>query len=107
MGFWRRLRLAILGRFPSEMEAIEKYAPCTAATVKWYEGEIAAGNGASIGMCWFWPDKRHWKGDKPGQKHSVGYYIINGRRVYIEPQEGNRILALSENELSLAQHIGP
>ena len=108
MGFWRSLRLAVLGRFPSEMEAIERYAPCTAATVKWYEGEIAKGNGPAIGICWYWPDKPHWTQHKPGKKHSIGYYLRNdGTRLYVEPQAGNRAITLSDNELSMAQHIGP
>jgi len=110
MKFWQKLhqlRLKVLGRFFWEMTDLEKQAPCSASTLRWYEAEIVDGNQANIGICWYWPDKSHWKEDKPGQKHSIGYYFVDGVRHYIEPQENNRPIKLSENELSLAQHFDP
>ena len=99
MGFWRN----ILGKpcWPFRKATLADTNPCIAAFLDWQ-----ASLEHPVYMCWYWPDRQHWRIHRPGQKHCVGYWLEGSNRHYWEPQRDCEI-ELSENELSLAQHIGP
>jgi hypothetical protein len=60
----------------------------------------------NTGIVWYQPEQRHW-GPSAGRalRHCICYTVIDGKRVYYDPQLGPA--ELTERELESAQHIGP
>ena len=60
----------------------------------------------NTGIVWYVPDLHHWMPRAGrGQRHCICYTVIDGERLYYDPQLGPMVL--TERELETAQHIGP
>jgi len=60
----------------------------------------------NTGIVWYTPQRKHWQPyTRADRGHCICYKVIDGRRVYYDPQIGPMVL--SDNELARAQHIGP